>query len=181
MPEGKQFIKDFILSHGPIKRILDVGPGSGNYHDLLTKYGEYSDYPGGTLNDVEWVGVEIWEPYLNHFSLGSKYDKIIVLDIFDFDWPDRYDIAILGDVLEHMPAIRGAAVVKQAVEHANWVIISLPIVDCPQEASYGNPYEAHIEQYNPSNLDSILKEFTVIDSYLGETIGVFILKGVSYS
>jgi len=176
MPEGKQFIKDFILSNN-ISLILDVGPGSGNYPDLMDARGEYSDYPGGSLMWVEWWAVEIYEPYIDMFGLNNKYNKIIISDIYDLDWDDlRFDLVILGDVLEHMTKERGAEVIKKAVDHSNWVILALPIVDYPQGSSYGNEHEAHISQYYPEIIKELLKDYTIVDYLEGDIIGVYIFK-----
>lgn len=178
MPEGKQFIKDFLLTKD-IKRILDVGPGSGNYHDLLTKVGEYSDYNGGSISGVEWVAMEIWEAYVERFELLRKYDKVHIGDIYWADWNSlgTFDVIILGDVIEHMEENRGRKVIRQAVAHSRFVILSLPIVDFPQEGSYGNAYEAHVAQYYHDTVMEILGDYRLISYNVGNTIGTYIIGG----
>lgn len=176
MPEGKQFIKDF-LSDKSIKRILDVGPGSGNYYDLLTKTGEYENYPGEPIYGIEWVAVEIFEPYIEIFKLTSKYNEIIISDIYHVSWDDLgyFDVVILGDVIEHMSEDRAKEVIKNSADHATWVILSLPIVDYPQEASWGNIHETHVAQYYSETVkDNLLKNYTMIDYKDGAIIGTYI-------
>jgi hypothetical protein len=178
MPEGKQFIKDFLISKN-VKRVMDVGPGSGNYVDLLSGTGEYKDYPGGNLSNVWWVGVEIFEAYITIFGLYNKYNDIIILDIFDLNWDqlDRFDVIILGDVIEHMTISRAREVIKQSAAHADWVILSLPIVDYPQGSAWGNEHEAHVEQYSIDRVrNSLLANYEIVDSYEGTVIGTYIFR-----
>lgn len=177
MPEGKRFIRDFLL-HKRIERILDVGPGSGNYYDLLNCHGEYKNWgaPDKYLG-VEWVGIEIFKPYVESFNLESKYSRIIISDIYDFNWQMKFDVVFLGDVLEHMSEDRGREVIKRAVEHSTWVVISLPIVEFLQGATYGNAHEAHVEQYTPERIKKILEDYHIEAFEEGDIIGVYILKG----
>lgn len=175
MPEGKQFIKNFLISND-VTSILDVGPGSGNYVDLLKGVGEYANYPGGTRNNVRWEAVEIFEPYIEIFNLRNKYNFIYTSDIYDLIWIRRYDAVILGDVLEHMSYSRAVEVIKQATDHANWVILSLPIIDFPQESSWGNEHEAHVEQYSPERVRDLLAGYEIVAYYEGEVIGSYIFR-----
>lgn len=175
MPEGKYFTKDFFANK-TIDRVLDVGPGSGNYYDLFNGRGEYAS--DVTIPVGEWVAVEIYEPYIEYFHLNNKYSKIIISDIYDIDWEElgNFDIVFLGDVLEHMEESRGIEVIRKSVQHALWVVISLPIVDYPQGPSYGNVHETHVEQYKPERLREILSEYDLLDSFEGEVVGVYIIK-----
>jgi len=179
MPEGKAFIKDFLINL-PISRILDVGPGSGNYYDLLNGLGEYTNYTGGTLNEqVEWLAVEIFPDYVNIFNLNSKYDQIFFSDIYDLDWNTiggKVDVVILGDVLEHMSEDRGALVIHMAADYSDYVVLSLPIIDYPQGESWGNIHEAHVAQYDPLKIKKLLKGYDIIASFEGEVIGVYIFR-----
>lgn len=178
MPAGKDFTRKFLLDK-PIKRILDIGPGSGNYFDLLNCRGEYQGWGHADryINGFEWVAVEIFEPYVQRFELITKYNRIIISDAYDIEWDQigTFDVIFLGDVLEHMEESRGREVIRQAVNHAPIVVISLPIVDYPQGPSYGNVHETHVEQYSPERLKDILKDYQLFDSYEGEIVGVYII------
>lgn len=180
MPEGKQFIKNFFGWYvaEDSSKVLDVGPGSGNYSDLLHNRGEYEFYPGAALPNIEMVAVEIFPNYIDFFNLHSKYSSIIISDIYDVNWEELgwFDVVIFGDVLEHMEESRGREVIAKAVKYAGAVIISLPIIDYPQGSSYGNEHEAHIEQYTPERIRDILSEYHMIDSYEGEIIGTYIFR-----
>jgi hypothetical protein len=179
MPEGKELTRQFLLDK-PVKRVLDIGPGSGNYFDLLNCHGEYHGWgePNKYL-DVYWLAVEIYEPYINRFNLRAKYDSIIIADAYDIDWNDlgQFDVIFLGDVLEHMVEERGREVIRQSVDHSKWVVISLPIIDYPQGCEYGNIHETHVEQYSPQRMKELLKDYNIITSMEGKVIGVYILEG----
>lgn len=176
MPDGKEFIRNFFINKD-IRRILDVGPGSGNYPDLFNGVGEYSKSPVEFLG-IEWIAVEIFEPYVTMFEIPRKYDRIIISDIYDVNWDTLgvFDIVILGDVLEHMDQSRGVEVIEKAVNHAAFVVLSLPIIDYPQGASYGNQHEAHVEQYTPQKIERILSPYHILASYEGDIIGAYIFR-----
>ena len=66
----KNNVEKYIQENIPTDfKILDVGPGSGTFSDLLK--------PHGYLLDC----VEIWEPYVNQFNLKEKYQNVFIDDI----------------------------------------------------------------------------------------------------
>jgi len=113
---------------------LDVGCGSGTYAKLFP--------------DVCWSGVEIWEPYVEQYGLRDLYETIQVSDIRDWtaeNTDKRWDVAIAGDVLEHMSKEDAVATLEKLRQFATYVIVSLPIGHYPQDEYEGNPYEAHVK------------------------------------
>ena len=84
--EGKKFIYDIIRYFGP-KNGLDIGCGSGTYARLFP--------------ELNWTGVEIWEPYVDRFSLDRLYERFILADARKWNPDDTYDIAIAGRSEEH--------------------------------------------------------------------------------
>jgi len=55
-----------------------VGVGDGKYSALYRAVGQ------------EWIGVEIWVPFIREYALATRYDPVIVADA-------RYlDMAVLG-------------------------------------------------------------------------------------
>jgi len=113
---------------------LDIGCGSGTYAKMFP----------GTL----WHGVEIWEPYFEQYSLKELY----FLGCENTDarlWKpagtERYDVAIAGDVLEHMTSEQAEVLLTNLRTHCDYVIISIPIGHYPQDEFEGNPYEAHVK------------------------------------
>ena len=147
--------------------IVDVGAGAG----------EWRSYLGQIMPDAHWTAVEIWEPYIRRFNLETRYNQVHRADIRE--WPMQpADLYLFGDVLEHMPADDAVAVWDRARFVAHWLVISLPVLPYPQEAVNGNPYEAHVHQWDTA---SVLERFRGIISTAGplegSTVGAFIARG----
>ena len=62
---GKAHIKRIISKVKP-KTALDIGCGVGTYAKLFP--------------DLEWTGVEIWEPYIEKYDLKSLYSTLHNVD-----------------------------------------------------------------------------------------------------
>ena len=130
---GKAAIKQLMQRIKP-QTGLDIGCGSGTYAKLFP--------------DVCWSGVEIWEPYIEQYGLNDLYETIQMSDIRDLvpeNTTKHWDVAIAGDVLEHMTADEAKAVVANLRQFATYVIISIPIGHYPQGEYEGNPHEAHVK------------------------------------
>ena len=165
-PEGKRQALEMVQFLGEVTTILDVGPGAGTYYDLLHPY-----FPLARFD-----AVEIFAPYVERYRLMEKYDSIIVADAAEVQvlygktvW--SYDLAIFGDVIEHMKKARAIAMVqRRSWRHA---LISTPIIPYPQGPSDGNPYEAHVASWTT---EEVLSTFHVEQWWRGELIGVFLLR-----
>src|SRR5690242_4035508 len=77
-----------------IGSVVDVGAGSGGWRQFL----------GPWLPQSRWTAIEIHEPYVDRFMLGSHYHRVVTGDVRDMDPFPPADLVIFGDVLEHMPA-----------------------------------------------------------------------------
>ena len=122
---GKQFIASLNLK---ADKVLDVGAGSGTYRELLN-FGTH------------WTALEIWEPYVHQYKLAQKYDEVILADARSFEFANKYDLCILGDVLEHMTEDEAKTVLSRARKACQTVIVSIPLGHYPQGEYEGNPYE----------------------------------------
>ncbi len=136
--QGKSNISEWIFRNADIKTIVDVGPGSGTYPKLLG-------------DSFTYIGIEIWEPYVEMFDLKQFYKEIIIGDIRDVDLPDG-DCIIFGDILEHLLKRDALEVIRRAEEHYKHMVISIPIsgeegVVVPGAIHYNNPNEAHISAW----------------------------------
>jgi hypothetical protein len=83
---GKAEIKEWVNDQKDIKVIVDVGCGGGTYPKLLG-------------NKYEYIGIEIWEPYVAMFGLNLLYKEIIVSDVGLCKLPEG-DLIIFGDILD---------------------------------------------------------------------------------
>jgi hypothetical protein len=166
---------------------LDIGPGEGAYLNWLThKYipggdkfqtlEQQWDINAGPLAGNKWTGVEVWEPYIKEFKLESRYDTIINQDVreLDYDSIGPFDVAVAGDVLEHMTKEDAVKVVDNILNVATFLFISIPIIHYPQEAVHGNPYEEHIKD-DWSHAEMMNTFPQIVKHHAGRRVGVYML------
>jgi 2-polyprenyl-3-methyl-5-hydroxy-6-metoxy-1,4-benzoquinol methylase len=77
--------------------ILDVGPGHGFFSFLVKK--EFPSYEKIDIVDISETSLEMTKAIL-----GYDFDKIHYFrkDIFEYNDSDKYDLIVLGEVLEHL-------------------------------------------------------------------------------
>lgn len=165
--EGKDMVREFCIQN-EVRTILDIGPGEGTYATA---------FQGMPLDRLD--GIEVWAPYVNQFNLTQSYNNIYIADVCYFNWDeaDNYDMIIFGDVFEHILEPWGLKVLEKAIEHAKWIVISLPIYGYAQGTSFdGNWFEAHLEQYTHDRMLHIIEKFnlTLLESMQGQILGVYI-------
>lgn len=167
--EGKQMVRDYFASVLDVGSILDVGAGSGTYFNLLS-----SIFPPPKHI---WRAIEIWAPYIKRFSLDEKYQKVIIADVRYVDWNEVgwHDLIIFGDILEHMDAYYATCVLRRAVEHSRYVVVSFPIIHYPQGAEFGNPFEEHVNHFSRESAVALLSEYAILDSFEGTVTGTYII------
>ena len=138
---GKDQILDWFKNHqSELHNILDVGVGSGTYVKLIKE-------DSNICAKSNWVGVEAWKPYIEKYNLLSRYNTIINQDIRNLNWKDikTFDVAIAGDVLEHITKDDAIRLVDEILNISTHLIISIPIVHMPQDEYEGNPFEVHVK------------------------------------
>jgi hypothetical protein len=129
-PKYKLKIREFFSKKvGSSSKILDVGPGMGQYGYLLQDLGYTIDC------------VEIFEPYIDKFKLHDKYDNVYGGDIKSFDF-STYDVLILGDILEHLKIKEAKKLLKEINEQNKKCLVCVPY-EMEQGEVYGNIYEKH--------------------------------------
>lgn len=110
-------------------RVLDIGAGEGIYYELLKDY---------YILDA----VEVCQLYIEHNKLKEKYSIVYEEDIRNFSFPIKYDIIIMGDILEHLFVEEAQKVIRQCQENCNFLMVAIPY-QLAQDAMPHNPYEAH--------------------------------------
>lgn len=160
--QGKEQIKQFVQKHLDIKKIVDVGAGSGTYRTLIG-------------DGYEWTAIEIWEPYVERFNLTQLYKKIVIGNVFELFKINSFpsgDCIIFGDVLEHLVKEEALVVLQKALENYKHVIVSIPIGEWTAQEHYGNKYELHISTWSFKELED-LYEWKYKQFFGKNSIGVF--------
>jgi len=130
-------VADYVRAHyDTAARIMDVGAGQGKYRLLLR------DYP-------DFDACEVWEPTAREEHLDELYRHVFVRDFVDLTattwWSDgRYDLVIMGDVLEHMSVTDAQLVLLRTRSFGADVVVVVPY-DYPQDEEGGNVYQRHIQ------------------------------------
>ncbi len=141
---GKEVTDKYILDRGDIKTIIDVGPGRGTYARNIKQHS----------SQHTWIGIEIWEPYIKDFQLNKWYNKIIVGDIRNVEFPQG-DLVIFGDVLEHLEKDDALRVLRRALPLFRHVIVAIPLGEMKQERVTGNIYETHRSIWSQADLEAV--------------------------
>jgi hypothetical protein len=154
MPESDPTVRRSAISHickaGVPARILDIGVGSGFYGRALK----------GLRQDAIIFGIEIWEKYL---TAHSMYEKIFIGDMRTFNYSMLdVDLVIAADVLEHVDREECIGLLDLLKDRYPWIIVTIPIVDCPQGPYQGNVYEAHLYQWRAAEFAEA-NGFTLIE------------------
>lgn len=163
LDENREWIAGRML---PEDVVLDVGPGAGAYglrlRDLVAK--------------IDCI--EIFEEYVNRFSLPNIYNEVFVGDFLTFPvTKNYYTTVVLGDVLEHFPPEKTQEVLdkaRQIVGEEGYVFISCPLGEWPQGAEEGNEHEAHLATFEYEDMVAFPG---FVDGKKGEHIGTVILEG----
>ena len=163
-PTNKPWTQEKIIELKPTT-VLDVGAGQGVYLDLIRQ---------GLGAGVIVNAVEVWQPYIDQFNLENRYDKLFAMDVRQMT-NFKYDLIILGDVLEHMSEESAVELWDNISKQAKCAIISIPIIHYHQDAINGNPYEIHIEE--DWNTERVLNTFKgIVEHKEFPVTGVFIAK-----
>lgn len=150
--------------------ILDVGPGAGQWYDLLRPW-----FP-----QARFQAIEIFEPYVERYKLRKKYKEVFVGDARLIDWGEYmgWDLVIFGDVIEHMEKADAVLLVGKLLRR--YALISIPIGPCPQDGTDENPHEEHVATWT---IQDVLASFPVVHPYYSHMFppphygrGVFLLE-----
>ena len=87
--------------------------------------------------------IEIFANYIEQFDLNSKYNKVILGDIREFDFRD-YDYIIMGDVLEHLSVKDAQQVIKRIQDLDILCLIAVPY-NYEQGTYMDNVHETHLQ------------------------------------
>lgn len=135
-PEAVNWIKNHFERGSTC---LDVGACDGKWSDLVGDY-------------LKMDAVEIYEPNIINHKLADKYNKVYFADVREFDFGNKYDLIIFGDVLEHMSVEDAQKVLDYAWDRCDDLLVAVPYC-WVNRSHYGNPYEVHIQDdLTPENV-----------------------------
>lgn len=151
---NKEWICEKFKRFAPVNpTVIDVGAGMGTYSDLLRTPGSH------------WTGIEAFERYVGDYGLAEKYDSLMVNDVRRLVLMDWHDVAIFGDVLEHMSEAEAYKTVSRFLTFSRNILISVPVGHVPQGAAFGNEFERHRHDWNHENFmksfDSWIQDFRI--------------------
>jgi hypothetical protein len=116
---------------------VDFGAGGGKYGKMIRSIPE--------CKNCKIVAVEGYLPTVEHLKSLGIYDSVenILIQKW-FDGKDQmYDVAIFGDVLEHLTAGEIRKVIGKALKCFKNIIICVPLRNILQDVIYGNELEVH--------------------------------------
>jgi len=137
--------REQIISLDP-KSVVDFGAGRGKYCRFVREL---------LGSDVELTAVDGYKKAaegLEESHLCDKVDNMLLERWFDNN-TDKYDLAIFGDVLEHLPPKVIRRVVEKALSTFKYIIIVIPLYDIFQRDTYGNKLEDHKAYIGPKFFD----------------------------
>ena len=155
---GKTIFLDWVLNNvGREERILDVGFGGGVYGKILKAfYYEHID------------GVDVWGENINEMGLNFIYDNIFIENVKDFEF-DRYDLIIMGDVLEHMSLEDSKTLLNKFINgKTSKLFILVQYMYENHNEWRGNPYEVHIQ--DEINEEYMQREFPFLELLKIDTV-----------
>ena len=146
MPESQQskigtdIIVSRILSNTN-RTVLDVGAGEGKWGKLLKD------------KVIRIDGVEVWTKYITKYNLHNFYNSIFNTNIKEFIFDTKYNIAILGDVLEHLHKEEAEQFLIVLKENVETIYLTIPVTVCIQDGNaIGNPFETHYYQWSDKEI-----------------------------
>jgi hypothetical protein len=131
------------------RTVLDIGIGSGKWGFIAR---ELLDIRNGRFQKDEFQaiidGIEIFPKYISDYHKGI-YNNIFIGNAAEVvNQLGNYELAIIGDCLEHFKREEAASFIKLLHNKCIAILIILPIGHSPQDACHGNPYEEHLDSYD---------------------------------
>jgi hypothetical protein len=146
------------------RSVLDVGAGYGKYGVLFREYlelrhrqGELHRLDGSEISSDRRVRIDALEGYRKYVGPlhALVYDQIHIANLLtEIEKVDTYDLAYMGDILEHLEKQQAREHVLPALlERMNMgLLISVPANASEQDATFGNELEIHRSVWTAADL-----------------------------
>lgn len=142
--------RKLIARASDLRTVLDVGPGRGKYGRMVREL----------RPDAHVTAMEIEGAYVELYGLWGIYNHVRVapasrlLESPDAEW----DIAFLGDVLEHMPKSQGLDVLHYLTYRTRYLWVQYP--NRYRQGSLGGyPSEAHLSIWTRADFDALHADY----------------------
>ena len=165
--ENKHLVRDWIDKLNP-ESVLDIGAGVGTYAIMCWRPEQY------------WVALEVFEPYVEMFNLGGKYDEVWIDDARTAVYSRGFELIIAADMLEHMHKQEAKDLILKLLSHCKYLLICFPVIHNDQCAGdEGNIYEAHIDHWDVTEMNEYLDNIGHgdFDSITGKVCAYYFVKG----
>ncbi|MFX0137736.1 MAG: class I SAM-dependent methyltransferase [Candidatus Hodarchaeota archaeon] len=132
-----QLIPDDVINY----KILDVGCGYGEWGYIL-KVRKKSNYL--------ITGIDVFEPYIKKLRKFKIYDNLIIADVINYKFNEKYDIILVCEVLEHLKKEDGLKLLNDLeFLYKDKIILSVPYGFTTQNTVDNNIHQKHISSWNP--------------------------------
>lgn len=173
---------ELIRLVGP-SRVLDVGVGFGRWGMLCR---EFLDVWQGRVFREQWTttveGIEVFERSIDNYH-ACFYNHIYQADAYELlvkrQALPKYDLIILGDVLEHFNKPEGTELLRSCLGLCRYTLINIPIgQDWPQGSEYGNAYETHRSVWREEDFNAFpVAEKQMFKDYIQRDFATILLQG----
>lgn len=166
MPSGASetipYFVEFTRKNRPnLKTVLDVGVGFGKDGFLLREYYDvktWHNYRPETWQ-LKLTGVDIYNGYISELQ-RMIYNKVIIGDIMDvLPRLGQFDLAVMGDILEHFTKEDGYRLLDMLFEHAEDIVITTPNGFQVHHGTKDNVHEEHKSGWTLEDF----KKYNVLD------------------
>ena len=150
---------DYILKHQieeiQPRQVVDFGAGIGK-NGKITR--------GILAEQVRLTAVEGCERTAEILSAQSLYDEVYYSLIQEWVFKDlnKYDLAIFGDVLEHLTPKKIHTIIGRCLNKFKHIIVICPLHEIFQEEIYGNPLEVHQTYVT----DTFFDRYNIIEKHI---------------
>lgn len=132
-----------------VKKVLDIGFGGAQLEDIVN-------------NSYDWYGVDISPKSVKTASSKHPDKHFQISQITNLKLPkDRFDCAIILEVMEHIPPILTFNALKETyrvLKPSGYLIVSVPLNEgLEQMIARGSNPNAHVRVYTPDLIQAELK------------------------
>lgn len=154
-------IMELVILTEP-KSILDIGCGFGKFGVLCYERLNLWYAKNYKNKNIAIDGIEGFPEYITPIH-EFVYSNIYINDALTAmkNLTKKYDLALLIDVLEHLPRAEGEKLLYECLKVCKNIIVSTPKNIGDQGAEFGNEYEVHRAQWDREDFGKFGNYFVI--------------------